>query len=234
MDEKEEKEIQLDLCRGNPLTEGTIMNTTRAWIVGIWMSAIGCCWADPIGRPAEFWMEYDLIAEVEVSSLDPQKEIQHSSVGASQGFGHAATVEVRSALRSPADTNRWTIIVPTYWMDDGKRLPAFPFGEQLSNPGVFKTACKWSQDRSWLVLQKLLTEELWSRYEVQIKTGAAPEPSPSHSKRLQVQREIEEVSAKIDMYAQQVKDGLMTEEQFKQEAEPLMKILLQPYTDIIE
>ena len=210
------------------------MNVMKSILAVFWLFVIGCCWADPIDRPAEFWMEYDLIAEVEVSSLDPQKEIQHSSVGASQGFGHAATVEVRRALRSPSDTNKWTIIVPTYWMDDGKRLPAFPFGEQLSNPGVFKIACKWNQNRSWLVLQELLTEESWSRYEVQVKTGAAPEPSPSHSKRLQVQSDIEEASAKIDVYAQQVKDGLLTEEQFKQQAEPLMKILLQPYTDIIE
>lgn len=213
------------------------MNTTRAWIVGIWMSAIGCCWADPIDRPAEFWMEYDLIAEVEVSSLDPQKEIQHSSVGASQGFGHAATVDVRSALRSPVDTNRWTIIVPTYWMDDGKRLPAFPFGEQLSNPGLHKIACKWNRDHFWLVLERLLPDELWARYEKQKNSGEtnAPPKMTESLKLLQKQRrEMEKAFEQIGEYEKQRDAGLIPEEEYERLSNDLLESVQQPITFTVE
>ena len=213
------------------------MNVMKSILAVFWLFVIGCCWADPIDRPAEFWMEYDLIAEVEVSSLDPQKEIQHSSVGASQGFGHAATVEVRRALRSPADTNRWTIIVPTYWMDDGKRLPAFPFDEQLSNPGVFKIACKWNHDHAWLVLEELLPEELWARYEGQEKAGETNMP-PKMSEGMKLiqdrRREMREAAGKLDDYRKRLEGGAISEEEYERLSNALLESVQKPITFSVE
>ena len=207
------------------------INIVRLWALNIWLFVLGCCWADPIDRPAELWMEYDLIAEVDILSLDSQKEIRHSVSGASQGFGHVATVEVRRALRSPSDTNQWTIVVPTYVMYDGNRLPVFPFEEQLSNPVPQKIACKWSKDRSWMVLAELLPEELWTRYEGQKNanvTNMPPRMSESMRRFQEQHREVGEAREKIWEYDKQLDSGTITEEQYKQLTEPLEKIVQQP------
>lgn len=214
-----------------------IMSKNYSLIVYVWMLGLGCCWAEPIARSAEFWAEYDLIAEVDIRSLDSQADIQFSSAGASRGFGHAATVEVVNALRLPSDTNQWSILVPVYWMYDGQRLPAFPFDEQLINPGPHKIACCWSGDHAWMVLKEILPDELWARYEAQKNSGetnAPPRISESMKLLQEQQREVEKALDKIGEYGKQLDGGKLTWEEFKQLTEPLEKIVQQPITMEIE
>ena len=208
------------------------------WLIGVRLTFLATCWADPIDRPAESWIEYDLIAEVDLISIDSQRDVNYSTSGSSMGYGYAATVKVRNYLISPKDTNQWVIIVPTYWIDDARRLPAFPFEERISSPEPDKIACKWNQDKSWLVLKEILSEGQWNHYTAQKTEGKSESVvvrmSEGAQREQEQNREIMEALEQIGEYGKKLDSGILTWEEFRKLTEPLEKIVQQSTSFSIE
>jgi hypothetical protein len=195
-------------------------------------------WADPIERPLETGLEYDLIAEVDVLSLNDQEEVTYEQSEHSQSVGYRCVLNVRKSLRIPANTNQWTVIVPIHLLYQGHKLPAFPFVPILTNGVPVKIACKWTQDHSWIVLQMIVSDEIWARYGEQIGTEQVSDQSAPVSESMHLlqeqNQEILDALDKIGEYAEQYDNGTLTWEELQQLIEPLEKIVHQPATFVIE
>lgn len=170
--------------------------------------------------------------------MDDQAEIQYFKAGLTEGYGNVAYLEMKKSLRLPANTNKWAVIVPSYWLNKGVKLPAFPFATHLTNGVPVKIACKWNRDKSWMVLNEVLPDELWSRYEEQIRVGQggvvlAPLPESIHIVQEQNQ-EIQAALEKIGEYGKQLDNGTLTWEEFQRLTDPLEQIVHQPTTFEIE
>lgn len=213
------------------------MRIMAVTVVVVGLMAPGCCWADPVDVPADSWTEYDLIVDVDMPVIDGQGEIQFMNDGGTQGYGLAATVHVLRALKLPADTNTWTIIIPSYWISEGVKNTAYPYVEKLAGTIHHTVACKWNPDHSLMVLREILPENIWDRYEHQIQSGATNVGSSTAAEltlRQSQEQEIPQAAEKIREYLKQLESGAITEEEYQQYTEPYQKILQQPRTDTVE
>lgn len=164
--------------------------------------------------------------KMEALRLAAQSDQPVTQVARELGLRQNQIYKWRTTLRAPTDTNRRAIIVPTHWIDDGKRLPAFPFEEQLSNPVPHIIAYKWSQERSGLVLEELLQEELWARHEGQEKAGETNMP-PRMSEGVKLiqdrSREIREETDNIGDYRKRRDSGVISEEEYERLSNELLE-----------
>lgn len=209
------------------------MNVIRLLVLTM-IFILSTSWADLVDRPAESWTEYDLLAEVIVLSMDVETDIQHSKAGLSEGYGNLASLELRESLKMPSTSNQLAVIVPTYWLNDGVRLPAFPFATHFASGMPVKVSGKWNQDQSWIVLREVLSDEQWARYEEQIRAGqndVIATPLSDHDHALQEQfQQVQMALEKIEEYGKQFDNGTLTREEYQRLTEPLEQIIQQPIT----
>ena len=181
------------------------------------------CLAEPVDTPADSWEHYDLIAKVMVRSVDATREIQTYDSPEAQSFYQPAEVEVIEPLRLPTEAGPLNLLVPSHSFYRGKRLESYYLESGLfPSTNVLALACRYSDDKKWLILEWMLSEEMWQTYRKQKETGVVEH---SASAQEEEDKQLLDAAQRMKELIKQKDEGSIGWEEYHKRAEPLREIL---------
>ncbi len=209
------------------------MKTLASCVVGCWLSSIGIAvvQAEPVAWAAESPEEYDLIAKVVILSVDSLQEVKTHDTSEAQTYAHPIEVKIMEALRMPEGaTSPMQLLVPSYSIYKGSRLEC-PLLESISSVEgkSIAVACRFDETKKWLLLDSILTDEMWETYQNQKESGTAGEgeyPSVEETSEL-------ENAIKADrMIFEKANRGEISWEEYHKQAAPFRTIINRQFGEI--
>lgn len=173
--------------------------------------------------PADSWEHYDLIAKAVVRSVDAKREIQTHDSPEAKSFACPAEVEVVEPLRMPTEASVLNFLVPSHSIHRGKRLEApYLANGVFPSTNVLALACRYSNDKSWLVVEWVLPEAMWETYREQKETGLDGHLATAQEEE---EKRLLDAAQRMLELNKQKDEGQIEWEEYNRRAEPLMEIL---------
>ena len=198
-----------------------------AFVIGISSIIVGAtALAQSMAGPEKSWDRYDLIVKVTIRSIDYQRELQYLNSPEAKAFGYPVEVEMVEPLRMPPGTNELQLLLPAYFVINGRKMPAL----QMSNGGIavsnkLAVTCHYFDTPDYLVIADVLSDEMWEVYRQQKEGGASssmatPELQVDPDKQAQANALLKRISL-----CSQMRKGEITEDEFIRQKTSLDEVI---------
>ena len=200
------------------------------------MMAIVClysavCLADPAARPAESWDEYDFIGRVRIISIDSTREIQTYASAETKAYACPVEMEVTETMRMLVGmASPLKFLVPSYSIIKGKRLECPPIAASNYNvTSNIAVACRFIDNKQWLLVEWELTDEMWESYRKQKDAGAVGQKSTAIDETGEELRNA--IKADREIY-EKAKRGEISWEEYHEQVAPFREIINRQFDEI--
>ena len=189
------------------------------------------CHSELFDRPSDYFDDYDMLAVASIVSISEKAEFVYAKSEYSTGYGYMANLEVQKALKLPVETNNINLVVPSYENRNGRIVPCAQYLPDLTNAVTVKLAGKWNADKTWIILNWILSDQEWERYQTQIDTGRPRERNSETTDLIQrhMNQQVETIK-QIENYAIQMENGIISLEEYEKLTGPLWNNLNSPLT----
>lgn len=192
--------------------------------------AVNVAHAGSMAGPESNWTNYDLLAKVEIRSMDLSRDILFSESPALKAYGQPVRVVVIDSIRAPGTNMDYIVLAPAYGIKKGERISFRNYEEgAFATTNSLAIGCKLLPNVEWLVIKDVLSEELWLKYMDQKSRGGVGEPSTSDLDELNRQvYEREEAIKQMEIIIEQSRRGEISEEEYQKRKMPLDIIFKKP------
>jgi hypothetical protein len=173
-------------------------------------------------------VKYDLIAKVNVNSLDTTREIQFIESLDTQAFGYPVDLDLVETLRESEHYNGSRVLVQGYGYYRGVKVAPPPsFIEVLKRTDTVAVGGMFYSDMNYLVLVTVFSDKEWDRFMKQAEETGDPISDSGGNSLSEDSERVRALKERISL-RNQITNGEISEEEYREKMDRLDEYLRQP------